>query len=203
MIEIISHIATNEIPSPGIAGHMAGAKLRDKVSQTINLEKLRNAAASGCPVNKKTPTSMSKESFIKSCNVYRGVAEKDRGRKNKFAISTLTGFKSSNKRVCLNCEIGEKVAAGKEFDPPLGITFEDLEDVVDRPVVRLAVKPKKVRITKPKPTTKGVKLTKQDVIRIRKMHDEGYSVPGLCEIFPITTSTMYRVVNRESWRNVE
>ena len=200
-VETVSHIDIRAIPSQGLAGHMSGAKLRNKITQVANLDKLRMVAASGCPVNRKTPTKMSKESFIQACHKYRKVAENDRNHKSKFSTITLTGFKPNNRRMCVDCETGEKVKNGEPFEPPAGLTFIDLEDIAMRAKVK--PRPKKKRITKTKPTIQGKKLTREDVIRIRKMHAEGYSVPGLCELFPVTTSTMYRVVNNESWRVVK
>ena len=202
-VETVSHIDASAVPSPGLAGHMSGAQLRNKVTQVANLDKLKTVAASGCPVNRKTPTKMSKAAFIRACNKYRGVAENDRNHKNKFSTITLTGFKTNNRRMCVNCRAGEKIAKEEKFTPPDGITFVDLEDITVRTPVKLKVKSKKKLVTKAKPKARGIKLTQKDVIRIRKMHAEGYTVPGLCAIFPVTPSTMYRVVNKESWRDVE
>ena len=201
MKEVISHIEVGAVPCPGLSGHMSGAQLRGKVSQIVSLEKLRTVATSGCPVNKKVPTKMSEKAFVRTCNHYRELAEKDRNHKNKFVISTLTGFKSSNRRMCVDCKTGEKVKNEKPFKPPAGITFINLDDIVVRLEVRL--KPKKKEVTKIKSKRKKIRLTKEDVVLIRKMHKEGYSVPSLCRLFPVTPSTMYRVVNNESWRSVK
>lgn len=201
MDEVISSIAVNEIPTASAPHDMSGVRLRSKIPQIEVLKKLKKFAAGGCPINKKTPTRMSRESFIASCKILRAIADKDKHSKNKYVVSTLQGFRPNNRQVCLACKRGEAIEAGESFDPPLHITFIELTDLGGRPMFKDQPPPKEK--IKKKPKTKGKKLTKKDVARIRKMHKEGYSVPGLCELFPVTASTMYRVINGESWRGVK
>lgn len=129
MIEVITHIDVCDVPCPGTAGHVSGSEMRGKTSQKIYLEKLKNLAASGCPVNKKIPTKMTRKSFIEACNHHRTLAETDRNRNNKFAIITMTGFKSNNKRMCVNCERGERIKSGEPFEPPFNVTFIELNNI--------------------------------------------------------------------------
>lgn len=203
MMDIVSSIATNEIPTTSQPHNTTGVRLRSKVPQSKILDKLKNFAAGGCPINRKIPTKMSRESFIITCQAFKKIADHDRNNKNKYAISTPQGFRTNNRRVCVDCEIGIAVAAEKPFEAPFHITFIELTDLKERPLFKDKPEPEKKSNIKAKPRERGIKLTKKDVIRIRKMHKEGYTVPGLCEIFPVTTSTMYRVVNYESWRNVK
>lgn len=203
MSKLLGGINKDSVPTVGTAGHVSGKNLRSKVPGEVLLKNLKNAVTSHCPVNKNIDTMMTKRAFIATCKAIKRLAEKDRGRKNKNSITTMTGFRSSNKRNCLNCERGRLIAKNKPFRPPKGVKFEELEDIEGRVSVDRKIKKRgKRKLSERKAKKRGIKLTKQDVIRIRKMYEEGYSVPGLCEIFPVTTSTMYRVVNRESWKNV-
>lgn len=91
---------------------------------------------------------------------------------------------------CEYCEIGEAIKNDEDFLEPEDVTFIFLNNDITK---RKLVKIKKKCIIKDK-----------DVLRIRKMYDEGYTLSGIHTIFPkISLSTVRRIAKRETWEHVK
>ncbi|RLI66352.1 MAG: hypothetical protein DRO67_01210 [Candidatus Asgardarchaeum californiense] len=230
MSKMTGYNNNTHIPKISDAGHVIssiGVRVKG-TSQVSDLDKLRTLLRSICPVNKNIPTKMSKNSFIRACLKFRKLAEKDKNRKDKHSVTTPTGFRSSNKNSCLDCVRGNKIENGKDFEPPVNMTFIELSDIVD--VERVAIKRRKNKkrakweagnkiskikkpvqkpVNTPSNTSKErkkicIKLTKEDVLAIRRLYDSGYRLIDICEKFPkVTKSTIHRAARRESWKNIK
>ena len=194
------------VPTVGTSGHVISIKVKGQ-SQVSDLEKLRKLLNTVCPVNKNVPTKMLKSSFVKTCLQFRKIAEKDKGRKNKFTVTTSTGFKSSNRGSCLKCKRGEKIAKGLPFTPPTNMVFEELEDIPGRKQLVFKVK-KKIKYkpkAKPKPKLppklKG--LSEEDVITIRKLYDTGSKLSVIHKRFPqVGREAVSRAANRLTFKEL-
>lgn len=46
------------------------------------------------------------------------------------------------------------------------------------------------------------KINEADVLRIRQLRNEGYSIRQLMELYPLSESSMYSVCNRQSWTHI-
>ena len=114
MSKKVGYNNNSTIPTVGDAGHMVSAVGKRKVgsTQVSDLEKLKRITDSECPVNRNIPTKMLESSFRQACLKFSGIAEKDKDKKTKGVITTPTGFKSSNKRTCLDCKRGKLIAKG-------------------------------------------------------------------------------------------
>jgi len=103
----------------GTAGHTLG---KVKFASKKEYEKLKLIETRGCPINGKTPTVMLERTFIKMCLQYQ-----ERANTSDTNVSIRGGhFSYNNKRLCIGCEIGKLVKENKKFEPPVGITFENV-----------------------------------------------------------------------------
>ena len=100
-----------------LAGHVNIP--RDGINTSEMRKRLLNAC--GCPINNRLPTKLSQESFISMCLIHRGRIH-GRQKTDRSAKGTI----HDNTYICGECDIGYKIESGLEFDPPEGITFDDL-----------------------------------------------------------------------------
>ena len=136
---------------------------------------------------------MSRASFRIACLRFQKHAGITSRRKKKVTASRLTkiGWVSNNKSICIGCPIGNKVRNNKKFNPPDKIEFVDLRPVGTK---------KKKKAPKHQSTQK---LSEDDVRRIRRMHQEGYSITGILVIFNnVSRSAISNVVNRVTWKHI-
>jgi hypothetical protein len=103
------------------AGHTLG---NIQMLSKTEINKLKLIETRGCPVNRKTPTVMTKNSFINLCLKYQRRANNSVG-----DVSIRGGhFSYNNRGICAACAIGKKIENNEEFTPPVGITFKNLKD---------------------------------------------------------------------------
>lgn len=48
----------------------------------------------------------------------------------------------------------------------------------------------------------NAKLTEEEVLEIRRLRNDGWSIPKLAAKFNLTTTPVWRIVNRYSWKNI-
>ncbi len=213
MTKMAGYKNSQSVPTIGTAGHIVGIKVMGS-SQESDLEKIKRVLNKVCPVNKNIPTKMLESSFVASCLKFRAIAEKDRDRKNKAAITTPTGFRSSNKGTCLKCKRGLKISKGMPFDPPTNMTFAYLEDIPEREEViikprkkrkrrKWGAEPKKQIQAEPKSKPDNHKLFPKDVLKIRKLFDGGKKVAQIHKLFPhVGYEAVSRVAHRRTFKNI-
>lgn len=95
-------------------------------------EKFKLMKSRGCPVNKKIPTKMTRDAFVRMCTAFQKMAgiikenNPNKDQKGKAVRSTAHGFRTNNQKVCTDCEIGEAVRNKQNFKPPINLTFVKL-----------------------------------------------------------------------------
>jgi hypothetical protein len=182
----------SEIPKTGTAGHTT----RFGTTTATALEKIKLQSIRGCPVNRNIPARMSRSCFRKACLRFQELAgivsrENTAKKNNKYARITTSGFASNNKRVCLNCKIGKAVRNNKPFGAPPKLEFVNLVPV-EQKVNKYTPK---IQATK--------KLNTKDVLKIREMHQDGFSIVSIQMKFSkVSVTTISNVVNRVTWKNI-
>jgi len=51
-------------------------------------------------------------------------------------------------------------------------------------------------------SNKNSKLTEEIVLKIRSLHEDGYKIRELSELFKISMSHITKIVKREAWKHV-
>lgn len=187
-------------PEISEAGHLIST--RSMVSVTPE-EKAVMMRSVGCPVNRKIKTKMLEVSFTKMCLLYQdraGVGEEETCGK---AVSTATGFISSNYYVCGPCEIGRSVKAGERFSPPFNLSFADAEPIdPNAPVVVIAHKVRRKRIRRAGARCPRNKLAEAEAILVWEMSTSGSSVleihGKLGDI--VGKGAIYNILNGLTWK---
>jgi len=117
------------------------------------------AVARGCPVNRRIPTKMSKESFEKMCLSHY--------RRNKGGSTTSmseTGFTSKQGGLCMTCPVGQAIEEGSPYILPVGLELIDLLkqipiELANRKCPKRTPKKKAPKRTPKKSPTKAPKRT--------------------------------------------
>ena len=110
-------------PIVGTAGHMSGGAVQMNANQEI--ARLKTLFLKGCPVNRRTPTKMTRRSFEQNCLTFQkraGVLDPPTKVING-STSTPAGWRTNNINICNDCETGEGVRTDEEYEAPLNISF--------------------------------------------------------------------------------
>lgn len=130
----------------------------------------------GCPVNRNTPTKLTRESFRRLCLAHQKKLE------NGSRMS-LGGFKSKNV-ICVECNIGKRVKNGWNLQKvPFGITIVEFEGHKEAP--------------------QGCKKLKQiEVLKMRALYESGTTIKDLCAKFKRKRGTVADVVHHRTWKHI-
>ena len=109
-----------ELPERGTSGHLAGTTVFNAAEEAV---KIRSLFITGCPVNKKTPTKMTQQSFKKMCTKYQKKAGIFDDKETRVSTSTAMGWSTTNLHICGACKIGMRLREGLNYKPPVNITF--------------------------------------------------------------------------------
>jgi len=169
----------------------AGHTIKFGCTTITDTEKARMRELNGCPVNKNIPTRMSRASFRKACLKFQehaGLLKGKNKQNGKHVRMTTHGFRSNNKQVCTECSTGYLVRRNEKFEPPAKVEFVQIPLLVPKhPLSREGSR----------------KLTETDVLKIRHLHQEGYAIVELQELWPtVGCSCISDIVNGKTWKHI-
>jgi hypothetical protein len=118
-----------EVPQISTAGHVLGSTV---LNASKEIENLKTLFVSGCPINEKTPTKMTRKSFKHMCvKLQTRAGVFDEGKKVTGSGSTKLGWKSNNICICTSCKIGSNISAGKRYGTPVGMVFVSMKSLLN------------------------------------------------------------------------